>query len=119
MKKIVPTLLIMCAVFASCGQTHDAKSHVKRFMTEQMGLEDYDVIAWSNIDSTHHVKDSMLLVMQRKAEQDKVVKPGTKYQPRTDKLNLVTVRYKVGNDTLMCTFYLDDKLSGIVGVKRD
>lgn len=88
-------------------------------MTEQMGLKDFDVIAWSNIDSTHHVKDSMLDVMHRKAEEDKVVKAGTKYQPRTGKLNLMTVRYKIGNDTLMSTFYFDDKFEGIVGVKRD
>lgn len=84
-----------------------------------MGLNDYDVIAWSNIDSTSHVKDSMLQVMHQNALKDRVVKKGTVYQPRTAKLNLITLRYKVGNDTLMTTFYLDDKLSGIVGVKND
>ena len=121
MKKVLYTLfIIMCVtIVASCGKGHDAKGHVKKFMTEQMGLDDYDVIAWSNIDSTSHVKDSMLQVMHQTSLKDKLVKKGTTYQPRTEKLNLITVRYKIDNDTLTSTFYLDDKLSGIVGVKGD
>ena len=120
MKKLFSTLFILGIVlFASCGEGYDAKGHVKKFMTEQMGLDDYDVIAWSNIDSTHHVKDSILQVMHSTAEKNKIVKKGTTYQPRTEKLNLITVRYKVDKDTLTSTFYLDDKLTGIVGVKKD
>lgn len=120
MKKVFSTLFILAIVlFASCGESYDAKSHIKKFMNEQMELSDYDVIAWSNIDSTSHLKDSMLQVMHANALKDKIVKRGTIYQPRTAKLNLMTVRYKVGKDTLMSTFYLDDKLTGIVGVKSD
>lgn len=123
MKKSVPILLIICAVLLMCavfvyrGQTHGAKGYVKQFMDKEMNLKDYDIIAWSNVDSTYHVSDSMLHVMHVSAVKDKKVKRQTQYIPRTSKLNLISVRYKLGNDTLMNTFYLDDKLTGIVGVK--
>lgn len=107
-------------LFASCGQSHDVKSHVKQFMKSEMGLDDYDIIAWSDIDSTSRVTDSMLNVMRQNAAKEKVVKAAKPvYTKRTDKLNLITVTYSVGKDTLQSTFYLDDKLSGIVGVKKD
>lgn len=120
MRKIFSTLFILGMVlFISCGQDHDTKSLVKHFMKEQMALDDYDVLAWSDIDSTSHVKDSMLIVMHQKAIKDKIVKKGTTYTKRSPNLNLISVRYKVGDDTLMSTFYLDDKMTGIVGVKNN
>lgn len=102
----------------SCGEAHRAKGHVEQFMKGPMSLEQADRIAWSDLDSTHHLTDSMLQVMRRTAEQTQLVKPGTAYQPRTAKLRMLTLKYAVGKDTLMATFYLDDQLAGIVGVKR-
>lgn len=109
----------MCAVFVYRGQSHGAKGHVKAFMKESMGLDDYDVLAWSNVDSTFRVTDSMLTVMHAKAAKEKIVRPNASYAKRTDKLNLITIKYVSGKDTLMNTFYLDDKLQGVVGVKKD
>lgn len=113
------TLLATALLFASCGQSHTAKSSVKVFIKEQMHLEGYDVLAWSKLDSTFRVTDSALVKMHTLAEQQHTVKPGTKYAPRTNKLFLITVRYKLNEDTLMSTFYLDDTASGVVGVKKD
>lgn len=108
------------AVFlASCGNSHNAKTSVEAFMKSEMGIEDYDVLAWSNIDSTFHLTDSMLTAMRNAAVKGKVVKSNTAYAKRTAKLNLITVKYVAGKDTLMNTFYLDDKLQGVVGVKKD
>lgn len=117
MKKLIPTLFLGALLLFSCGEGYNAKSHVKQFMNEEMNLKDYDIIAWSDMDSTFRVSDSMLHVMHLSAVKDKKVRRQTQYVPRTSKLNLISVRYKLGNDTLMNTFYLDDKLTGIVGVK--
>lgn len=118
MRKIIFTLFIISLmVLASCGKDHQVKSHVKQFMSEQMVLPDYDIISWSDLDSTSHVKDSILNVMHAEAIKTKTVKAGTKYQPRTDNLNMISVKYAVNKDTMTSTFYLDDKLTGIVGVK--
>ncbi len=118
MRKVVFTLFIISLmVLAACGEDHQVKSHVKQFMSEQMLLPDYDIISWSDLDSTNHVKDSILQVMHTEAIKGKIVKAGTKYQRRTDKLNMISVKYAVDKDTMTSTFYLDDKLTGIVGVK--
>lgn len=106
-------------IFASCGKTHDAKGQVKEFMKNEMGVTDFDVVAWSNIDSTSHVTDSMLTVMHQKAVDDKIVKGNPAYAKRTQKLGIITLSYSVNNDTIQTTFYLSDKQEGIVGVKKD
>lgn len=111
--------MLPALALVSCDQSHDVKDHVKAFMEKDMGLTDYDIIAWSNVDSAFHVSDSMLNVMHSNAAKDKVVKGNPQYAKHTDKLNIITVKYAVGKDTLMNTFYLDDKLQGIVGVKKD
>lgn len=121
MRKIFYTLLYILpfSILLSCGETHTVKNHVKAFMEKEMGLKDYDVIAWSNVDSAFHVTDSMLTEMRRNAVKEKLVNGNPKYAKPTGKLNIITVKYAVGKDTLMNTFYLDDKLQGVVSVKKD
>ncbi len=109
--------LMMVGVFSSCGNSYTAKGHVKDFMSEQMALSDVDYIAWSNVDSTLHLTDSMLEAMHNRALTSRLVKGKVGYRARTPKLNMITLKYAVKKDTLMATFYLDDKLTGIVGVK--
>lgn len=111
--------MLLALTFSSCGPESAARSHVRSFMEKEMGLNDYDVIAWSNVDSAFHVSDSMLTVMRDQAAREKTVKGKPAYAQRTAKLHIITVKYSVGKDTLMNTFYLDDKLQGIVGVKKD
>ena len=111
--------LMMLAVFSSCGNSYTAKGHVKDFMSEQMALTDVDYIAWSNVDSTLHLTASLLEAMHKRAPTTRLVKGLIKYQPRTAKLNMITLKYAIKKDTLTATFYLDDKFAGIVGVKSN
>lgn len=108
------------AVLSSCT-TPDGKaqSQATHFIENETYIGDYDVITWSKLDSTFHVSDSALQVMHAMAAEQKLTKPTAKYQPRTEKLHLLTLRYRQNNDTLMATFYLDDQLTGIVGMKKD
>ncbi len=121
MKNVFSSLLIIVSatILASCGQSHNAKANVKAFMKSEMRIEDFDVLTWSNMNSTSRLTDSMLTSMRNAAEKEKMVKANPEYTKRTDKLNFITVKYVVGKDTLMNTFYLDDKLQGVVGVKKD
>lgn len=111
--------LLLAAVLSSCGNSYTAKGHVKDFMSEKMALTDVDYIAWSDIDSTLHLTDSMLEAMHKRAVASRLVKGQVGYQPRTAKLNMISLKYAVKKDTLMATFYLDDKFAGIVGVKSN
>lgn len=119
MKRLSLGFLLMIAVLSSCGNSYTAKGHVKDFMSEKMALTDVDYIAWSDIDSTLHLTDSMLEAMHKRAVASRLVKGQVGYQPRTAKLNMISLKYAVKKDTLMATFYLDDKFAGIVGVKAN
>ena len=109
--------VMILGVLSSCGNSYTAKGHVKDFMAEKMELEDVDYVAWSDVDSTLHLTDSMLEAMHNRAMTSRLVKGKVDYQPRTAKLNMITLKYAVKKDTSMATFYLDDKFTGIVGVK--
>jgi len=109
--------VMILGVLSSCGNSYTAKGHVKDFMAEKMALEDVDYVAWSAVDSTLHLTDSMLEAMHNRAMTSRLVKGKVDYQPRTAKLNMITLKYAVKKDTSMATFYLDDKFAGIVGVK--
>ena len=111
--------LATMTVVSSCGDSQTAKSRAKEFMEGQMAQSDVDYITWSTLDSTKHLTDSALQVMRATAVKSRLVKPGTTYQRHTSKLNFISLRYAIGKDTLMATFYLDDKLTGIVGVKAN
>lgn len=111
--------LATMATVSSCGEAHTAKSHAKEFMEGQMAQVGVDYITWSELDSTKHLTDSALQVMRATAVKARLVKPGATYQRPTAKLNFISLRYAIDKDTLMATFYLDDKLTGIVGVKAN
>ena len=125
MRRLSKTFFGTCVALAtmtavcSCGESQTAKSHAKEFMKGQMTQADVDYIAWSKMDSTKHLTDSALQAMHATAVKSKLVKPGTTYLQPTAKLNIISLRYAIDEDTLMATFYLDDKLSGIVGVKAN
>ena len=104
--------LATMATVSSCGEAHTAKSHAKEFMEGQMAQAGVDYITW-------HLTDSVLQVMRATAVKARLVKPGATYQRPTAKLNFISLRYAIDKDTLMATFYLDDKLTGIVGVKAN
>lgn len=106
-------------LLGSCGQGYDAKSKVEDFMADNMTLDDYDIVGWTELKSTHLVSDSTIRVMHARAEAAGTVKRGTQYVPRTPKLRFVQVRYAQAGDTLRRTFYLDEALTGIVAFKEN
>ncbi len=109
------SMALLAALFVGCGQSHDARKTVKEFMASQMGIADYDVIEWGGLDSTFFVSDSMVQVMRHSTPQ-KVKAQYVKYSP---KLLYLNVKYAVGSDTVRQTFYLDDKLTGVVAYKQN
>ena len=118
-KRRLSLCLALLIGLSSCGDSHTAKSHVREFVKDQMGQPDVDYISWSDIDSTKHLTDSTLQVMRATAASKRMVKKDATYTKPTPKLNIISLRYAIDKDTLMATFYLDDKLTGIVGVKSN
>ena len=110
-------IALLAIVFTSCGQAYKTHRLVKDFMTQDMHLIDFDVVQWSDIRPALFVTDSALQAIHSRAEKTQLVRKDLKYAPRTRRLNFIHVTYALGQDTVKQTFYLDDKMEGIVGVK--
>ncbi len=122
MKRLIPSTLFIIALtlLAACGNDQRAKGLVKDFMKNDMAVADYDVVTWSALDSTFRINDSTLSAMRQRAVADKLVKQQPTYANATNKLLRITLKYAVNKkDTQQTTFYLDDKVTGIVGVKQN
>ena len=122
MKRLIPSTLFIIALtlLAACGNDQRAKGLVKNFMKNDMAVADYDVVTWSALDSTFRINDSTLSAMRQRAVADKLVKQQPAYTNATNKLLRITLKYAVNKkDTQQTTFYLDDKVTGIVGVKQN
>lgn len=122
MKRLIPSTLFIIALtlLAACGNDQRAKGLVKDFMKNDMAVADYDVVTWSALDSTFRINDSTLSAMRRRAVADKLAKQQPAYTNATNKLLRITLKYTVNKkDTQQTTFYLDDKVTGIVGVKQN
>lgn len=122
MKRLIPSTLFIIALtlLAACGNDQRAKGLVKDFMKNDMAVADYDVVTWSALDSTFRINDSTLSAMRQRAVADKLVKQQPAYTNATNKLLRITLKYAVNEkDTQQMTFYLDDKVTGIVGVKQN
>ena len=122
MRKIIPfTLFILgLTLLAACSDGQRAKGMVKDFMKNDMGVTDYDIITWSALDSTFRISDSTLNAMHERAVTDKLVKQQPAYAKASGKLLRISLKYTVNDkDTLQATFYLDDKMTGIAGVKQN
>ena len=122
MKRLIPSTLFIIALtlLAACGNDQRAKGLVKDFMKNDMAVADYDVVTWSALDSPFRINDSTLSAMRQRAVADKLVKQQPAYTNATNKLLRITLKYAVNEkDTQQTTFYLDDKVTGIVGVKQN
>jgi len=122
MKRLIPSTLFIIALtlLAACGNDQRDTGLVKDFMKNDMAVADYDVVTWSALDSTFRINDSTLSAMRQRAVADKLVKQQPAYTNATNKLLRITLKYAVNEkDTQQTTFYLDDKVTGIVGVKQN
>ena len=114
-KCCLAVMALLIVLLAGCGQGHEAKSLVKTFMTSQMGIRDYDVVQWGQLDSTFFVTDSMVNVMRHQATN----KVKGEYAKPSPKLLYINVKYAIDKDTIKQTFYLNDKLTGVVSFKSN
>ena len=108
-------MALLTALLSGCGRGHEAKGLFKEFMTTPMGISDYDIVECSSLNSTFFVSDSMVYVMRKQVAG----KVKGSYAKPSSKLLYLNVKYAIGKDTVKQTFYLDDKLTGVVSIKNN
>lgn len=112
-------LALSATLFVGCGQNGKSHAVIEEFMEDSMTLDDYDIVGWGNLGTTHFVSDSALDMMRAQAAASGLVKKEVSYTPRTGILNFIQVKYATGKDTIRQTFYLDEQLTGVVGFKNN
>lgn len=104
-------------LFTSCGQQYKAKSLVKDFVKEH-STEELDITAFTDLDSTRVISDSLFQAMQQNAEKDPLFKD-VDFRGKTASSTLLFIRMRYQKDTLELskTFYFDKDLSTIIAFK--
>lgn len=118
-KKRLIVMVLVAMLLMGCEQDHVSHSVVKAFIENNIKADDYEIIGWSKQGSTYHISDSMIHVMRTNAERSNWVNKDVKYIAKTSNLYFIQVKYAIYTDTIRQTFYLDDKLTGIVCFKRN
>lgn len=119
LKTTLLPLVALAFLLSGCGERHEARSLAQDFMEEHMPMQDYEVVRWSRLDSTFFVTPVALKAMHAEAEHSRIVMHCVNYQGYTPKLLFMHGWFAHDRDTVSRTFYFDDKLQGIVGVKRN
>lgn len=117
-KSIVAALLVTGATmsFTSCGERATAKATVKDFLETNLQGKDLSILDCGELDSTQRVTTQTLQHMR----QANFPKASYEAMPKSGKLRYMSVKYVVNEkDTTQQTFYMDEKLSGIVAVKQE
>jgi len=122
MRKIFIAIIAFLAVmvFNSCNQEKSAAEKlVKEFMKENLADEDFKIMYCYPMSTTSFISDSIFQQMRMRAAKDTRYKKNIHYAagPKTKELHFMRVKYKIGNDTIFQTFYLDDSLTRVVSFK--
>lgn len=109
-------LFIGCCLTVLTGcNDNPAKEVTKQFLASNLKQPDFDIIDCSSVDSTTRVSSAAISDMRRATAGR--WKGSVKYAAPTSMLRYINVSYVVDKDTLHQTFYLNDDMTKIVGVK--
>jgi hypothetical protein len=113
---MVAALLALSVIVGACGKGGKAGKVVRNFLESHLNGAEFDILECSEVDSTTRVLPYYIAQMRQTAASK--FKPAPTYVEPTPQLKYVSVKYVVGKDTVSQTFYLDQNLTGVVGVKE-
>lgn len=91
---------------------------MKTFLKENLKENNYHVVAFGDIDSTYMINDSLINVMHQRNNGNQLFKRIDYKAKPTSKLLYIRLEYIVNKDSILQTFYIDDKLQNVVAVKN-
>ena len=112
-------MAVVLLLFVAGGRQQRAKSLVKDFM--EANMSDYDKVSFvdfSSVDSTRVVSDSLIAAMQQQSPSH--FRKDVHYQSRNGRaLMFIRAKYRMDEDTLSATFYIDKEMTGVVAFKEN
>lgn len=117
--KAVFALAVMSIIISGCSKQYKAESAVKDFLATNLQTSEYHTVSFSDIDSTQYVNDSLVNIMRKQAEKNKMFKKDIKYADKQVKYIYTRATICIGNDTTSHTFYLTPDLNQVVSFKEN
>lgn len=111
----LPALLIGCLTILAGCKGNPAKEVAEQFLSSHLKQPNFDIIDCSPVDSTTRVSSSAISDM-RKATAGRW-KGTVNYAAPTPMLRYVKVSYVQDKDTVHQTFYLNNEMTKVVGVR--
>lgn len=110
-------IFLFVCLLIGCGQNHRARQLVGDFLENNLKESDYEITDYSSVDSTYHLRDSILWALQKENNQSLIYKK-INYQKRTTrKLFFMRVNFRYKDKPVCQTFYFDDHLERVVCFK--
>ena len=115
MKKFI-LLFTVTLLMMSCSEQYKAKGVVKDFLKENLTSTDYSTQRFSDVDSTPQLTPEKVVLLHQQAQALKPFKKTISYPSYKKKsmLKYTRMMLKANDDTLHCTFYLDNELQQVV-----
>lgn len=112
----------LVAMLAACEKKYSERQLVESFLDSNLVDKATGEVQYSELDSTSHIGDSLIVQMRAATAKSAAFKPGLKYSERKGSrtLHYITARYQTGSGKRMKqTFYMDRQHTGIVCVKTN
>ncbi len=122
MRKTLCLMATAALVFAACGRQHEAEGVVKEFLKTNLNeASSLKIVSFDDIDSTRRVNDSIIQSMRKATDQSAIYKKGIDYADgeRTQTLMILRVKYRLGEEEINDTYYLNNTMTEVVAVKTN
>lgn len=120
-------LLLSGLTMLSCGEQHNAQKTIENFLEEYSNATSVSVQGITQLDSTRHVTDSVVMALQQQAVNSPQFKRDVAFgsrAPKTKTLMLTKVTYSTTDEKgnmkeHIKTFYLTPDLKEVVALKEN
>lgn len=120
-------LLLSVLTMLSCGEQHNAQKTIENFLEEYSNATSVSVQGITQLDSTRHVTDSVVMALQQQAANSPQFKRDVTFgsrAPKTKTLMLTKVTYSTTDEKGNMkehkkTFYLTPDLKEVVALKEN
>lgn len=116
-RRAVGTMLLTIGLLCLVGcKGNPVKEVAHDFLTQNLKTADFDIIDCSEVDSTTRVTSSAISTMRKTTAS--MWKANVHYAAPTPQLRYAKLSFVQGKDTIHQIFYLNNDMTGVVGVKN-
>lgn len=106
-------------MLTACTSRRKATTAIDEFLSQNLVNTEYTT-EFLAMDSTHKLKNHIIVNLQQQASADKAFKKGIKWdKPSSEKYIFMRMRVIQGTDTMIRTFYLNPEMTKVLAFKEN